>query len=145
KNRLVCGAEQELLGKPEALGAIKDRLVPAMRRDAALDACHLSSLNPQRSADGLAVGVVHRLLLVVLALSLLRLVLEHVALPRAGAHELAGLGDANSLGDAFAGLDLRHWSRSPCRRWTQHRGGWARGSCTGSCLRAAAGARHPWM
>src|SRR5712692_2528960 len=41
KHRLVRGAEQELLREAEALGAIQDRLVAAMRGDAALDSCHV--------------------------------------------------------------------------------------------------------
>src|SRR5206468_6699211 len=37
---LVGRAEQQLFGEPEALGPVEDRLVTAMRGDAALDACH---------------------------------------------------------------------------------------------------------
>src|SRR5216684_7237627 len=40
KDCLVRGAEKQLLRKPEALGAVEDRFVTAMSRDAALDSCH---------------------------------------------------------------------------------------------------------
>src|SRR5438552_17528922 len=54
QRRLVGGSEEQLLGRADTLGAVKARLVTAMRGDAALDACH-GSLDPQRPADGLAV------------------------------------------------------------------------------------------
>src|SRR5262249_43481002 len=41
QHRLVGGPEQQLLGKPEALGALEDRLVAAVCGYASLDACHL--------------------------------------------------------------------------------------------------------
>ena len=97
----------------------------AMSWDASLDSCH--DLNPERPAHRLAVAVVHLLRLVVVALALLGLVLEEVALPRACAHQLAGLGHADALGKAFSRLDLRHW-RPPCRQPERLPGGWARGS-----------------
>src|SRR5260370_11755613 len=125
KDGLVRGPEQELLREPEALRAVEDRRVTAMSWDASLDSCH--DLNPERSAHRLAVALVHLLPLVVVALALLRLVLEEVALPRARAHQLARLGHADALGKTFSGLDLRHW-RSPWRRPEQLPGGWARGS-----------------
>src|SRR5438552_13705983 len=40
QNRLVGGSEEQLLGKPEPLGPIQDRLVAAMSRNATFDACH---------------------------------------------------------------------------------------------------------
>src|SRR5229473_2279639 len=125
KDGLVRGPEQELLREPEAFRAVEDRLVTSMSWDASLDSCH--ELNPERSAHRLAVAVVHLLCVVVVALALLRLVFEEVALPRARAHQLAGLGHANALGNTFSGLDLRHW-RSPCRPPERLPGGWARGS-----------------
>src|SRR5207245_1758495 len=39
---LVCGPEEQLLRKAEALGPVEDRLVAAMRWYAALDSCHAS-------------------------------------------------------------------------------------------------------
>src|SRR6266852_2720914 len=126
KDRLVGGTEQQLLRKPEALGPIEDRLVPAMGGDATLDSCHW--LNSQGPAHFFAVSLRHRLLLRVVALPLLGLVLEQVALPGARPHELAGLGDTDPLGEPLAGFHLRHWWRSP--RWRSLRlpAGWARGS-----------------
>src|SRR6267143_1412514 len=47
QHRLVGGTEQQLLRKPKTLGPVEDRLVPAVSRDAALDARHL---DPQRPA-----------------------------------------------------------------------------------------------
>src|SRR6202521_4194991 len=38
--RLVCGAEEELLGEPKSLGAIEDRLVPPVCGNSTLDPCH---------------------------------------------------------------------------------------------------------
>src|SRR5438132_759147 len=80
------------------------------------------------AAHGLAVAVVHRLLLVVRPLPLLRLVLEEVALLGARAHQLAGLGHADALGETLAGLELRHLSRFPCRRSARHLAGSVPGS-----------------
>src|SRR2546428_12941360 len=89
KHRLVGGAKEQLLREPKALGAIEDRLVAAERGDAALDSCHSS--NTGGAAHGLAVAVVHRLLLVVRPLPLLRLVLPGGALPAALLPHVAGL------------------------------------------------------
>src|SRR5439155_8378712 len=99
QHRLVGGPEQQLLGKPESLCAIQDRLVAAMRGDAALDSCQL--LDSQRPADGLAVRLRDGLLVLVPALSLLRFVLEQMALPGRGPDELAGACDSHALGDPF--------------------------------------------
>src|SRR6266581_8919791 len=46
QHRLVGGAEQQLLGKSEALGPLEDPLVAAMRGYAALDSCHLETRSP---------------------------------------------------------------------------------------------------
>src|SRR5438445_8248388 len=108
QDRLVGGSKQQLLGKPEALRAIEDCLVTAMRGNAALDSCHL---DPQRPAHRLAVRLRDRLLVLVVPLALLRLVLEQVALESGAPHQLAVAGHANSLCDALLGLDLRHWLR----------------------------------
>src|SRR6266481_1658606 len=112
QDRLVGGTEQQLLGESEALGPVEDPLVAAMRWNAALDSCHLG-LDPQRPADRFAVALEHGLLGVVLALVLLRLLVEAVAHPGVAAHYLAVPGHAHALGDAFAGLELRHWSPTP--------------------------------
>src|ERR1700730_8323189 len=125
EHRLVGGAKEQLLGKAEALGPIEDRLVAPMRRDSAFDACHS---DPESSANFFAVRLGHWLLLGVIALALLRLVLEKVALPCAGAHQLAGLGHPDSLGETLAGLHLRHWWRLPCRLPARPPDGWAPGS-----------------
>src|SRR5713101_717404 len=126
QHRLVRGTEQQLLRKPKPLDPIEDRFVPAVSRDAALDSCHL--LNPHRPAHFFAVRLGHRLLFRVVALALLGLVLQQVALPRARPHELAGLGDADPLGEPLAGFHLRHWWRSPWRPWWRPLAGSARGS-----------------
>src|SRR5438105_1011086 len=105
QHRLVGGTEQQLLGKAEALGAGEDGLMAAMRGHAAFDSRHL---DPQRPAHCLAVGLGDRLLVLIVALALLRLVLEQVALPCGGAHQLAVAGHAHALGDPFLRLDLRH-------------------------------------
>src|SRR5438309_4546367 len=112
KDGLVGRAEEQLLGEPEAFRAVEDRLVTAMCRNAALDSCH--ALNAQSSADGLAVAVMDLLRLVIVALALLRLVLQKVALPGARPHELAGLGHPVPLGLTLSVLvlmDLRAHSR----------------------------------
>src|SRR4029077_5186345 len=46
KDRLVGGPEEELLGESESLRAIEDRLMAPVRRDSALDSCHLASRRP---------------------------------------------------------------------------------------------------
>src|SRR5947199_6947270 len=115
KDRLVSGTEQELLGKPEALGPVEDPLVAAMRRYAALDSCHLG-LDPQRPADRFAVALEHRLLGVVLALVLLRLLVQAVAHPGVAANDLPVASHAHALSDSLAGLELRHWSLTPSAR-----------------------------
>src|SRR2546427_3482164 len=82
----------------------------------------------QCPAHFFTVGLRHRLLLRVLALALLGLVLEQVALPGARTHELSGLGDPDPLGETLSGLELRHcWTQSPWRSW-RCPAGWARGS-----------------
>src|SRR5467141_3895622 len=88
QDRLVGGTEEQLLGEPEALGPVEDPLVAAMRRNAALDSCHIR-LDPQCPADRFAVALEHRLLGVVLALVLLGLLVEAVAHPGVAAHYLA--------------------------------------------------------
>src|SRR6266446_4981206 len=88
QDRLVGGTEEQLLGKPEAFGPVEDPLVAAMRGNAALDSCHLA-LDPQRPADRFAVALENGLLGVVLALVLLRLLVEAVAHPGVAAHYLA--------------------------------------------------------
>src|SRR6266852_450496 len=115
QDRLVGGTEQQLLGEPEALGPVEDPLVAAMRGNAALDSCHLG-LDPQRPADRFAVALEHRLLGVIFALVLLRLLVEAVAHPRVAAKDLSIARHAHALGDAFAGLELRHWSLTPSAR-----------------------------
>src|SRR5438105_5851361 len=124
QDRFVGRPEEQLLGEAEALRAIEDRLVAAMRRDTALDPCH--ALDPQGPAHRLAVRLRNRLLVLVVALALLRLVLEQVALPRGGAHQLAVLRHADALGDSFLRLELRHWSL--LAPWWRPARGWARGS-----------------
>src|SRR5712691_5890808 len=78
----------------------------------ALDSCHLG-LDPQRPADRFAVALEYGLLGVVLALVLLRLLVEAVAHPGVAANDLPVARHAHALGDAFAGLELRHWSLTP--------------------------------
>src|ERR1700694_1643950 len=73
----------------------------------------ISCLDAQRPADGLAIRLRHRLLVLVVPLALLRLVLEQVALPRRGAHQLAGARHADALGESLPRLQLRHWSAAP--------------------------------
>src|SRR6266699_2254463 len=115
QDRLVGGTEQQLLGKPEALGPIEDCLVATMRGYAALDSCHLG-LDAQRPADRFAVAFEHRLLRVVLALVLLRLLVQAVAHPGVTANDLPVASHAHALGDSLAGLELRHWSLTPSAR-----------------------------
>src|SRR5439155_1748520 len=115
KDRLVSGTEQELHGKPEGLGPVEDPTVAAMRRYAALDSCHLG-LDPQRPADRFAVALEHRLLGVVLALVLLRLLVQAVAHPGVAANDLPVASHAHALSDSLAGLELRHWSLTPSAR-----------------------------
>jgi len=40
KDGLVRGAEEKLLGKPEALGAIEDRLMASVCGNSSLNSCH---------------------------------------------------------------------------------------------------------
>src|SRR5690348_15961287 len=94
QDRLVRGPEKQLLGKPESFRALENRLVATMRGDASLDSRHLLD---QRPADGLAVGLRDRLLGVVLALVLLRLLVQAVAGPGVAADDLAVARDPDAL------------------------------------------------
>src|SRR5216683_1200320 len=120
QDRLVGGTEQQFLREPKALRPVEDPLVAAMRGNTALDSCHLG-LDPQRPANRFAVALGHGLLGVVFALVLLRLLVEAMAHPGVAAHYLPVARHAHALGDAFAGLELRHWSLTPSARRRRRR------------------------
>ena len=112
------------IASPAALGRNAQAFRAAVRRYAALDPRHL---DPQRPAHGLAVRLRDSLLGVVLALVLLRLLVQAVAHPRVASQQLAVARHAHSLGDALPRLDLRHWLR-PAPSARRPPGGMAPGS-----------------
>src|SRR5207237_4134297 len=122
QHRLVGGTEEQLLGEPETLRAVQDRLVATMRGDAALDPGH--GLLAQGPAHGFPIRLRHGLLGVVLALVRLRLLVQAVARPRVAPHELSVARHPDALGEAFHRFDLRQRSPLP----SPLPGGWARGS-----------------
>src|SRR5712691_6799225 len=68
-----------------------------------------TGLCPQRPAHRLAVRLGNGLLGVVLALVLLRLLVQAMARPRVAAHQLAVARHTDALGEPFHRLLLRHW------------------------------------